>query len=158
MCHRGRRRFGSARKVICYGRAIELARRIGGLAGPVAALVTVALGAGSASAATSSSVSVSGPHTVKTGQEVKLRFTGHAATGVRELSVWLDDRTCATTASSEGARPQVRPPTNFAVRGRFRAILTVAKSSSGTHVVCAYLVHRKTHHTAARASWRYVTH
>jgi hypothetical protein len=124
----------------------------------VAALLAGAcLSTGTAWAAARNSVSITGPHRVQAGHTVRLRFTGHAASGVRQLRVWLDDRTCATTAQAEGTRSGLRPPTNFAVRGNFRARLTVTSSSRGTHVVCAYLVYRRTQNTAARASWRYVT-
>lgn len=137
---------------------IQFARRIGGVAGPIAALVAVVLAAASASAATSSSVSASGPRTAKVGDQVRLRFTGYAASGVRHLRVWLDNRSCAATAKDEGARPELRPSTNFAVTGKFKAVLTIGQSSAGTHVACAYLVDRATKTTAARTSWRYVTH
>jgi hypothetical protein len=147
---------------------IESASRIGGPAGPIAVLVAVALLAGSASAATSpvagrastaksNSVSISGPRRVAAGAKVKLRFTGYAAGDVHGLRIWLDNRKCATTAKAEGARPELRTPSNFAVSGPFKARLTVMRSSMGTHVVCAYLLHRGTQNTAARASWRYVT-
>jgi hypothetical protein len=143
---------------ICYGRAIELARRIGGPAGPIAASVVAALIAASASAAMSSSVSISGPHRVAAGAKVKLRLTGHAGTGVRGLRVWLDNRACAPTARAEGARPDLRIPTKFRVKGSFDDVLTVTHSATGTHIACAYLIHRGTQTTAAQASWRYVTH
>lgn len=137
---------------------IELKRRIGGLAGPIAALAAVLVTAAGAWATTSSSVSVTGPRTARAGDKVRLRFTGYAAKGVRTLRVWLDDRKCATTANSEAARPELRTPTRFSVHGKFKAVLTIGQSSAGTHVVCAYLVERGTQNTAARASWRYVTH
>jgi hypothetical protein len=118
--------------------------------------------AASASAATSSSVSISGPHKVVAGTEVKLRFTGYAGTGVNHLRVWLDDRKCAPSASAESGRPELQPPaappTQFRVRRHFKDQLTVTHSSTGTHIVCAYLIYRATQNTAARASWRYVTH
>jgi hypothetical protein len=136
----------------------QFARRIGGLAGPIAALVAVALTPASASATPSNSVSISGPRSVQIGAKVRLRFTGYAASGVPSLRVWLDNRRCATTARTEGGRAEVRAPTNFAVSGKFKAVLTIAQSSAGTHVVCAYLVARGTQSTAARASWRYDTH
>lgn len=136
---------------------IQFARRIGGLAGPIAALVAVVLAA-AASAATSSSVSASGPHTARAGDTVRLRFIGYAADGVHTLRVWLDNRSCAATARDEAARSELRPPTHFAVSGKFKAILTIGQSSAGTHVACAYLIVRATQGTAARASWRYVTH
>lgn len=151
-------RGGSRRKAICYGRAIQLERRIRGPAGPIAALVLAALAAASATAATSSSVSISGPRRVEAGDRVKLHFSGHAGAAVHSLRVWLDDRTCAATASAEGDRPELRPPTKFRVSGKFRAVLRIGQSSTGTHIVCAYLVHHGTQNTAARASWRYVTH
>lgn len=137
---------------------IEPTRRIRGPAGPIAALVAVLVTAATASAAPSSSVSVSGPHRAQAGDKVRLRFTGYAATGVRTLRVWLDDRKCATTANAEAARPELRTPTKFAVHGKFKAVLTIGQSSAGRHVVCAYLIDRGTQNTAARASWRYVTH
>lgn len=136
----------------------QFARRIGGLAGPIAALAAVVLTAAGASATPSSSVSISGPRSVQVGARVRLRFTGYAASGVPSLRVWLDNRRCATTARSEHGRPEVRAPTNFAVNGKFKAVLTIAQSSAGTHVVCAYLIARGTQNTAARASWRYATH
>jgi hypothetical protein len=156
--HPDRWRSGSRRRAICYGRAIQLERCIRGPAGPTGALVLAALAAASASAAASNSVSISGPRSVQAGDRVKLHFSGYADAAVHGLRVWLDDRSCAATASAEGARPELRPPTNFAVRGNFRAVLTIGKSSTGTHIVCAYLVYQGTQNTAARASWRYVTH
>ncbi len=158
MHQRDRPRGESRCRAICYLRAIQLARRIRGPAGPIATLVTAALAVAGASAAAPSSVSISGPRSVVAGGKVKLRFTGHAATGVRSLRVWLDNRKCAATASTEGARPELNAPTKFRVSGHFRAVLTVDRSTAGTHVVCAYLTSQGTQSTAARASWRYVTH
>jgi hypothetical protein len=110
----------------------------------------------SADAAAKSTVTASGPSTAQTGQSVTLQFKGYADNGVTRLRVWLDDRTCATTAASEGARSGLQAPTPFDVHHRFRARLTIQHSSKGTHVACAYLVYKGTN-TAARASWRYVT-
>jgi len=155
--HRDRSRGESGGRAICYLRPIQLARRIRGPAGPIATLVTAALAAAGASAAASSSVSISGPRTVDTGGKVKLHFTGYAATGVHGLRVWLDNRKCADTANAEGARPELKAPTKFRVGGNFKAVLTVDRSTAGTHVVCAYLTSQSTQNTAARASWRYVT-
>jgi Tfp pilus assembly protein PilF len=123
----------------------------------VAALAVAAVLAASASAAPANSITISGPRTATAGQRVKLRFTGYAATNVRRLRVWLDDRKCATTAKAEGARPDLRAPTTFQVKGDFDDSLKVDRSSTGTHLVCAYLLYQGTVATAARASWRYVT-
>jgi hypothetical protein len=124
----------------------------------LAATVTAAcLNAGTAWAAARSTVKITGPRTAHVGQTVRLNFSGHAAPGVRTLRVWLDSHQCATTAQSEGMRSGLQSPTDFSVRRRFRARLTVMHSSKGTHFVCAYLVHRTSQSTAARASWRYVT-
>lgn len=141
---------------------INLSRRIGGFARPLAAwlaagLACASLAAGAAWASASSSVKVTGPRTVQTDQRVKLHFTGYAAAGVHQLKVWLDDRACAASAQAEGARSGPLAPSHFRVHGQFRARLTVEHSSRGTHVVCAYLVSSATHRTAARGSWRYVT-
>lgn len=141
---------------------INFARRIGGLAGPVAALVAVALASTSASAATANSVSISGPRSATAGQRIRLRFTGYAAPDVRRLKVWLDNRKCAMAAKAESARPELQPPapppSQFKVSGQYRAVLRVDRSSTGTHIVCAYLLYAGTQTTAARATWRYVTH
>lgn len=112
--------------------------------------------AGVARASAQSSVSVSGPRKVRAGQRVRLHFTGYAASGVSRLRVWLDNRSCATTAQAEAGRAGLRHR-GFSVSGRFRDLLTVERSSSGTHVVCAYLVYRSSSRTAARGSWSYVT-
>lgn len=125
----------------------------------LAAVVTasLALAATAAWSATESSVTVTGPRTAQAGQKVRLHFRGYAARGVPRLRVWLDDRTCASTAHAEGARTDLRRPTDFAVDGQFRDRLTVLHTSKGTHVACAYLVHRTSQATVARGSWRYVT-
>lgn len=136
----------------------QLAHRIGGPAGLLTALAVTVVAAASASAAPSNSVSISGPHSVQAGAKVKLRFTGYAASDAPSLRVWLDNRKCATTAKAEGARPELRSPTSFSVTGNFKAVLTIGKSSPGTHLACAYLVDQGAQNTAARASWRYVTH
>jgi len=107
-------------------------------------------------AAAKSSVSIRGPKQAQAGARVQLRFTGYAASGVPRLRVWLDDRSCATTAQTEAGRAGLRHR-SFAVSGRFRDLLTVEHSAAGTHVVCAYLVYGSSGGTAARASWRYVT-
>jgi hypothetical protein len=119
--------------------------------------VGVAWSAHTAWGAAQNSVAVSGPRQVDAGHRVRLHFTGHAAANVPKLRVWLDHRRCADTARAEGERADLKAPTDFKVRGNFRARLTVEHSSKGTHVVCAYLVHRATQDTAARGSWRYVT-
>ncbi len=137
---------------------IQFAHRIGGPAGLFAALFVTVVAAASASAAPSNSISISGPQSVQAGAKVKLRFTGFAASDVPSLRVWLDNRRCATTAKAEGSRPELRSPTSFSVTGNFRAVLTIGRSSPGTHVACAYLTSQGTQSTAARASWRYVTH
>jgi hypothetical protein len=159
---RGHLATGTGAGAICYGRTIACKCRKEGLGGLTAALlaaalITACLNAGTAWAASRSHVKITGPRTAHTGQTVKLNFTGHAASGVRTLRVWLDNRQCATTAESEGKRSGLQSPTDFRVRGTFHARLTVKRSSKGTHVVCAYLVHRTSQSTAARASWRYVT-
>ncbi len=102
-------------------------------------------------------MTASGPLHVTTGHRLKLRFHGHAGSGVRRLVVWLDDRTCASTAHAERGRKDLRRPSVLHVHGHFRAVLTILHSSKGTHVACAYLTHRYTGLTAARTSWRYVT-
>jgi hypothetical protein len=118
-----------------------------------------ALAAAGASAATFNSVSISGPRTATAGQQVKLHFTGYATPNARRLRVWLDDHRCAISAKAEGARPEVEPPSKYKLpSGDFKAELTVKHSTVGTHVVCAYLIYPSSQNTAARASWRYVTH
>jgi hypothetical protein len=136
---------------------IELARRIGGLAGPIATLVVACLAAAGASAAAANSLSASGPRHVQAGQTVKLHFTGYATTDVHRLWVWLDNKRCAATAKAEGSRTYLRTPTKFDVSGPFKAVLKVDHSAAGTHVACGYLVFQGTQATAARASWRYLT-
>jgi hypothetical protein len=125
----------------------------------LAAMAVALLGLAAATSwgAAQSSVTVSGPRTAQVGQRVRLHFRGYAASGVHRLRVWLDDRACASTARAEGARIGLRSPTDFSVDGHFRDRLTVEHSAKGTHVVCAYLVHRTSQETAARGSWRYVT-
>ncbi len=99
---------------------------------------------------------MTGPRKAHAGQRVRLHFTGYAAPGVPRLRVWLDDRSCATSARVEASRAGLEHRA-FAVKARFRSVLTVERSYKGTHVVCAYLVRRSSRGTAARASWRYVT-
>lgn len=151
-------------EAICYGRRIVCQCRIGGIAVIVAALIAavlavVCLTPSAARATTRSSVSVTGPATAKSGQQVKLHFRGYATSGVNQLRIWLDDRPCASTARAEASRAAASKLHHaaFTVRGHFRARLTVQRSSKGTHMVCAYLLHRGTEVTVARASWRYVT-
>jgi hypothetical protein len=108
-------------------------------------------------AASGSSFQVSGPQHVATGQQVQLRFGGHAAEGVRRLVVWFDKQACADRAKVESGRSWLFSPSVLQVRGNFSARLTIEHSARGTHVVCAYLEQHRTRVTKARASWRYVT-
>jgi hypothetical protein len=122
----------------------------------IAVALAMLILSGGAWAARRTSLSIRGPRRVRAGQRVQLRFTGYAGSGVSRLRVWLDDRSCATTAQAESAREGLEHR-GFHVVRTFRDRLTVEHSSKGTHVVCAYLVHRASQRTAARASWRYVT-
>jgi hypothetical protein len=136
---------------------IQFARRIRGPAGPLAALVAVAMTAASAAATSSNSITISGPKHVQAGQRVKLRFTGYGTREVTRLLIWLDDRRCAASAKAEGARANLQSPTKFPVSGSFNDVLNIKRSTTGTHMVCSYLVRKGTEATAYRATWRYVT-
>ncbi|MFL5824620.1 MAG: hypothetical protein ACJ764_14400 [Solirubrobacteraceae bacterium] len=146
-----------AADAICYGRAIKPARRIGARVVLILALAIIALPTAGAGAAGRSSLTVSGPRHAGRGQRVRLHLRGHAAKGIHRLAVWLDNRRCADRAKVESERHRLRKPSVFHVHGNFRAVLTIRHSTKGTHVACAYLQHRRTRVTEARASWRYVT-
>ena len=142
--------------LICYGRPIQAARRIGARVVLILALACASWPA-AGWAASRNRLTVSGPHHVATGSRVELHFRGHAARHVHRLVVWLDNHPCADRAKVESQRKRLLPPSAFRVHGNFRAQLTIEHSSKGTHVVCAYLLHHHTRTTEAHASWRYAT-
>jgi hypothetical protein len=118
----------------------------------VATLLAVGALTGTALAASAYTVKVSSP-TNFSSATFKVKVTGTARSS-SQVTAYVGNKACATTAKSEAAQP-ARRVINKTVSGNYTATKTAQAGSAGSHRLCAYLTSTNGSTTRARSSSTY---